>query len=391
MIRVGFVMEFDAGWHGGVNYYRNLLQAVYALPERKIEPVIFLGQKSGVNRLSGLPPFDVVRSTMLDRHSFAWLLRKITIKLFKRDLLLELLLRKKRINVLSHSGSLGRGSTMPCLCWMADFQHKRMPQFFGTQEIRLRDSTIQAWCDACSVIILSSHDAQNDLRTFYPDCHGRQEVLQFVSAVDIGKHADMREIVAHNGGVPEKFFLVANQFWAHKNHQVLLDALKHLKASGRDIKIIATGNVHDFRQPEYFSRLIANAQTSGVSDNFTVLGMVSMERLAMLMQGAVAIINPSLFEGWNTAVEEAKSLGKKVVLSDIPVHREQNPERALYFNPHDAAGLAEILWRCWCEYSPAPERAEMKQAASAFPKRQRQFGESYQRIVLMSVRTGLIA
>lgn len=46
-----------------------------------------------------------------------------------------------------------------------------------------------------------------------------------------------------------------------------------------------------------------------------------------LMKHAIAIINPSLFEGGSTTVEEAKSLLKVIILSGIPVHREQNPRR----------------------------------------------------------------
>ncbi len=38
---------------------------------------------------------------------------------------------------------------------------------------------------------------------------------------------------------------------------------------------------------------------------------------------STALINPSQFEGWSTTVEEAKSLGVKMLLSDLEVHKEQ--------------------------------------------------------------------
>lgn len=62
---------------------------------------------------------------------------------------------------------------------------------------------------------------------------------------------------------------------------------------------------------------------------------------------AVANINPSLFEGWSTTVEEAKAIGKPVALSGILVHREQNPGQARYFPAHDGVAPAEILWDMW--------------------------------------------
>lgn len=54
-------------------------------------------------------------------------------------------------------------------------------------------------------------------------------------------------------------------------------------------------------------------------------------------------MQPSLFEGWSSFVEEARALGLPALLSDIPVHREQNPPGAKYFDPHDPEQLAGLL------------------------------------------------
>jgi glycosyltransferase involved in cell wall biosynthesis len=61
------------------------------------------------------------------------------------------------------------------------------------------------------------------------------------------------------------------------------------------------------------------------------------------MRKCTALVNPSFFEGWSSTVEEAKSLGKRLVISDIPVHREQNPDNAFYFDPKNENELADIL------------------------------------------------
>ena len=64
------------------------------------------------------------------------------------------------------------------------------------------------------------------------------------------------------------------------------------------------------------------------------------------MNHCIAVVNPSLFEGWSSTVEEAKSMGKRIILSDIPTHREQNPPCGYYFNPGDSASLAKIIKQC---------------------------------------------
>src|SRR5690606_26082660 len=58
---------------------------------------------------------------------------------------------------------------------------------------------------------------------------------------------------------------------------------------------------------------------------------------------SVAVINPSLFEGWSSTVEEAKALGKSVILSNIPAHVEQNPHKGIFFDPKNPYELAERM------------------------------------------------
>jgi len=58
-------------------------------------------------------------------------------------------------------------------------------------------------------------------------------------------------------------------------------------------------------------------------------------------------------------IEEARSLGKRIFLSDLDVHREQNPPHADYFDPHDAQALADLLEKNWPSLTPGVDaRAE---------------------------------
>lgn len=385
MIRVGLVFEHDRQWMGGVNYYRNLLTALARLPDREIEPVIILGSQADAENIADLPIGQIVYSQLAVRKSPSWLARKFLLKILSRDILLERLLKRQRIDILSHSGCLGRGSAIPSISWIADLQHKRLPQFFGRGERLLREHTIQSWCQHCTAIILSSHDAKKDMLEFYPDCKARLEVLQFVSQV-APPEADSASTTAESGHpVQGKYFLVANQFWAHKNHRLVIDALALLKSAGREVMVVATGNTTDYRQPGFYAELMAYVRGRGVMDNLRVLGMVPAPVLGRLMRGAVAIINPSEFEGWNTAVEEAKSLGKTAILSDIPVHREQSPDYARYFKSNDAEALAAAMWEVWARYDDVADRANMQVAQHAFSQRQLAFGRRYQEIVLRAL------
>ncbi len=382
MIRVGFVFSFDDGWLGGINYFRNLLAATYALPDRKIEAVIFMGLQTPAKHFADFPPVTIVRSRLFDRGSLPWLVRRIWQRVFLHDPFLERLLKKYGIAVLSHSGWIGRDTAIPSIGWIPDFQHVRLPEFFDAKEMAIRNRYYGDMCRYCSTVIVSSFDALADLHRFDPNCQSKARVLQFVVATTkartaLSSRAELEKKYQFSG----KYFLLPNQFWKHKNHQVVIEALGLLTKSGKKVLVLSTGNTEDYRHPKYFGLLMERVKKLGVNECFVPLGLVSTEDLAALMVHSSAIINPSIFEGWSTTVEEAKSLGKPIALSDIRVHREQNPPLANFFAPDDANALATILWGMWNK-PVADEELAIQLARQATDERRLGFATQYQRIVL---------
>jgi glycosyltransferase involved in cell wall biosynthesis len=196
----------------------------------------------------------------------------------------------------------------------------------------------------CKFVILSSYSAKRDLEDHYPRYAFKARVLQFVADTRIPSDLPDLSDLQRKYSFTRNYFHVPNQFWQHKNHKVILDALKILKGKGRnDVLVVATGNTNDYRQPDHFQKLMSYAEESGIKNQFLVLGMVSYPDLIALMKYSVSIINPSLFEGWSTTVEESKSLNKEILLSNINVHQEQNPPKGLFFNPRDPNSLANLM------------------------------------------------
>jgi len=157
--------------------------------------------------------------------------------------------------------------------------------------------------------------------------------------------------------LPEKFALVANQFWAHKNHQVIVNAAARCRDRGIDIPIVMTGLPSDPRDPANanLSSLLQAIAAAGLGDRIIILGQVPYTDLINLMSLAALVIQPSRFEGWSTIVQDAKALGRPVICSDIPVHREQAPG-ALGFFPWDQPDcLAELIASCWAGLAPGPD------------------------------------
>ena len=388
MTRIGFVLSYtDSAWVGGINYLSNLLHAVGRVADRRIEPVLVVAPDTPAQTLEPFAGWPVERSPVAATGNRGWgLARKLVDRGLGCDLLLQGFLKQRGIGLLSHSGQLGARSRFPTIGWLPDFQHCRMPEFFKPEEIAARDRGYRRITDQASTVLLSSVDAQQDLAKFAPEAVAKSRVLHFVpgfasAPVAAADEATLRQRYQIDG----PYFHLPNQFWAHKNHRVVIDALALLKAQGRPARVLCTGHTQDRRQPEHFPGLMAHAREQGVEDAFRVLGLVPYEDLAGLMRHAVAVVNPSLFEGWSTTVEESKSLGLRVLLSDIPVHREQSPERGLYFDPRSGQSLASALLQALGEYSPDAEQAHQSAARQSLPARFARFGEQYQAIALDTV------
>jgi len=61
------------------------------------------------------------------------------------------------------------------------------------------------------------------------------------------------------------------------------------------------------------------------------------------MKNALAVIQPSLFEGWSSVVEDAKAMNQNLIVSALKVHKEQLGNQAYYFNPNDEKELIKQM------------------------------------------------
>ena len=380
MRRVGLAL--GASWLGSVNYYRNLMNAICALPDRQIEPVLLIGERADPGILAGLPPVEVIRSRWLDQPTPRWAVRKVWQQAFASDPFLERFLRSHEIDVLSHSDFLGKRAALPAICWIGDFQHRELPQFFKRSERWYRDHDFRLQCRHATRILVSSHDAQRALATFEPSAVEKSRILQFVAQPNVGAETTDLPTLQERYGFAGPYFHVPNQFWAHKNHRLILDALAILKRRGEPALVISTGATEDYRQPGYFNQLMAHADEIGVRDSFKTLGVIPYNDLVGLMVNSVALLNPSRAEGWSTSVEEAKSLGKRIILSAIAVHLEQAPPDGVYIDPDDAAGLADAMREVRTTFEPLAEAERSARARRELPGRVQAFARAYQEIVL---------
>lgn len=384
MIRVGFIITMTgSGWLGGFNYYKSLFEALVG--SSSVEVVLLAGPNVPDDLLAQFPPFETVRDRILNPTGRASTARKIVEKLWGRAFAVERVLRKNRIDVLSHSGHLGPRSKFPTISWIPDFQHRRLPEFFSQAERKSRDGIFRRMAAYSSRVIVSSNDARNDLLNFQPGLEQNIDVLHFMPSLQTAQDAAEIERVRSKYSLPDHYFHVPNQLWKHKNHAVIIEALGALKDMGHTSIVISTGSTNDYRHPDHYAALQALAADRGVSEQMRFLGLVPEQDMRLIMDGATAMINPSRFEGWSTTVEEAKAIGKVMVLSDLPVHREQNPRAGLYFAPDDAQQLALHMLGIRDRFDVDAERQRNSEAVEEARLKRVAFCNAYEAIVVRAI------
>src|SRR5581483_4127039 len=172
-----------------------------------------------------------------------------------------------------------------------------------------------------------------------------------------------------------------NQFWQHKNHLLVFEAVRQLNERGERIPIVCTGAPIDSRNAAYFSEILQTLARWNIRDEIVLLGRVPRADVFALIRQAVCVLNPSLFEGFGLSLAEARAVGKRVLVSNLPAHREQNVPCAEYFDPHDAVELANKISALWSTTPPGPDLALEAQARHAQPQRVRAYAEQFMHIV----------
>jgi glycosyltransferase involved in cell wall biosynthesis len=392
VIKVGFLITFGPNdWLGGVSYYRNLFRAVSLLADRKIEPVIFAGTRTEATIPDGFSSFEIVRTGLLDEKPRPGLLHRLVRKAFpvvlKKDIHFQRLLAKHNIAIVSHTNNPFVDFGVPTIGWIADFQHKRLPDYFSKKELVERDRIFNEMCRSCAGVVVSSHDAQGDLKEFFPEGASKSRVLQFVASVPPGMDIIPLEELENRYRFRGPYFFLPNHFWVHKNHRIVVEALKILKSRGYHTPVLVSGKTHAYQKPDYFDALMEDVEKHDLTDCFRPLGVITYQDVLSLMYHSVSLINPSLFEGWSNTVEEAKSLGKGMILSDIPVHREQAHGIALFFGPRDPESLSEVMAQAWDRRDSAV-RLSAHQLAEDLDRRLTDFAKTYESIVMDVLKQG---
>jgi glycosyltransferase involved in cell wall biosynthesis len=384
MIRVAFILMSGRDWTGtGVfNYFVNLAQVLAEHAHDRVQPVFFGGTDAiaaNVEPFAAIPGAQVVLTAEFDESRKGRRMRQAL--LTGCDHAAADSFRKHRIDVaFEYTQFLGWRFPFPAVAWLTDFQHRHLKELFSFRAYWKRDLGFRTQILSGRYIMLSSEDSRRDCEMFFPQSIGRTSAVRFaVRPPDVSDYDGARAI-ANGYNLPEHFFYLPNQFWRHKNHRTVIEAIHILKSQGFNLVVAASGKPEDYRHSHHYQTLHSLVDSRGLADNFRFIGMVPRQHVFALMRACTALVNPSLSEGWSTTVEEAKLLGVPMLLSNLRVHMEQAGESASFFDPQAAEQLASLMAQH--NNLPAVSRQDMeKLAIAASHNRVKQFANEFSETV----------
>lgn len=342
--KIGVLFNFSGSWLGGVYYIQNIIKTLNYLDDKdKPEIIVFYtNELSSFANSIEYPYLKLVPWNFINTYKGylkSWFAKK---NIFVNDIINKYSL--DGVYPLYDHPLMDKGLKGKILAaWFPDLQHKFYPNYFNKINLILREARVKLILRNASVLVVSSNDVASHFKKFYRiPSKLKIHVLPFVSIIDNFNFDNFSQLKLRYN-LPDEYYMVSNQFYEHKNHIIIMKALSLLKKNGSNIHVVLTGKMQDYRNPKYIEQLKKEIQESKIADCISLLGVIPREDQLCLIENAKAVIQPSLFEGWSTVIEDAKSLQVPVISSNIEVHKEQLEEKGVYFDPTSEEELAAIL------------------------------------------------
>jgi glycosyltransferase involved in cell wall biosynthesis len=138
------------------------------------------------------------------------------------------------------------------------------------------------------------------------------------------------------------YFLFVGRHDPHKNVLRLIQAFAQLQDC-QDLDLILAGPT----DARYTPQLLALAAELGISNSVQCLDYVSYDQLRQLYRQAIALVFPSLWEGFGFPVLEAMACGTAVITS----HHSSLPEvaggAALFIDPTNPQAITQSMQQVW--------------------------------------------
>jgi glycosyltransferase involved in cell wall biosynthesis len=252
---------------------------------------------------------------------------------------------------------IGFESGVPYVIAVHDLQHRLHPEFpevSANGEWESREYLFRNGIENALTVLVDSEVGREDVLNLYGDVISseRTRVLPFLPApyLDAGETASNAAIARERLDLPERFLFFPAQFWPHKNHVRVVQALARIRSErGVDVDVVMCGSASDPIRASVLDEVHRTAAAEGVEDLVHILGYVEDDLMAPLYAASRGVLLPTFFGPTNIPILEAWGQGRPVLSSDLRGIREQCGEAAVLVDPTSVPAIAEGIHSLWSD------------------------------------------
>jgi len=233
---------------------------------------------------------------------------------------------------------------VPALGTIHDLMHRyerRFPEVADENEYAYRERLYSNMCAMTRGVLVDSEVGRQQVHESYGTPLDHIYVLPFVPPTYVYEKK-VPDGFDTRYNLPRKFIFYPAQFWEHKNHVRLIDAINRLRNDLSDIHLVLVGS-----KKNGYDKARQLVETLKLEDHVSFLGYVPNEDMPELYRRARAMVMPTFFGPTNIPQLEAFVLECPVATSNVYGIPEQVGDAALLFNPDSVEEIADSIYRLW--------------------------------------------
>ena len=254
-------------------------------------------------------------------------------------------IREKKIDLLIDTSIclVGYYSETPYIFTIHDLMHRYYKEFpeIKLHDRVLRDIIFSRVANTARLVLVDSLRGKEDAMKFYKIPAERIRILSTAPSKEFFDAMDDNDIksILEKFNLPDEYIFYPAQFWHHKNHIALLQAMKVLQTKYNcHISAVFTGS-----DKGALKDVLCKAEELGLKAMVHYLGYVSEKEKVALYRRAKALVMPSFFGPANIPVWEAFASGCPVLTSDVHGISDQVGDAGLLFDPKSPNDIADKL------------------------------------------------
>jgi glycosyltransferase involved in cell wall biosynthesis len=217
-----------------------------------------------------------------------------------------------------------------------DIQYTYFPENFSFINNHSKDLKLNASVESCTYLVAGSSILKDQFQKYFKIDSNKIKIIS--EGVDLNKFKikKYKNRYIKNIELPKKFIFYPAQFWPHKNHILILEAIRRIK--NRNINVVFCG-----ANKNWYSKILDYTKNNGIR-NVHYLGVIEDKDLIKAYNLCSLVIVPTKEESSCMLLKESFAMKNNLLVSNTEVFIEYSKFfRFDLFNMNDKKDLQKKI------------------------------------------------